>query len=929
MADLKIGFKIAVDSAGAQAAFGRFAAEAKASLTSVATTANQTDTALKSLGVKSTTSLKAELGSLKAAYATVATSGSASLADIRAATAALKQKTAELNAALSGGQIGQFNQQISAGAASQAAFAGWIGQVAHKMLALAAGLASVRQALSVVQGIVQTGAAFETFGVQLNTLYGDSAKAESAMGWIKQFTQTTPFQLEGVTQGFIKLKAFGLDPMDGTMQAIADQSAALGGSQEKLSGIVLALGQAWTKQKLQGDEILQLINQGVPVWDLLAKVTGKNTAELHQMSQAGLLGREVIRGLIDEMGKVNAGAAAKQMQTFNGQLSNLKDSWTQFQNTIAESGLLDYLKAELDQINTRISEMAASGELKAYAQQISSALIGAAQAVKSFATELYELRHILLGIIELWAGFKALKIASATIGSIRALIARAQIASGALKGMGTEISTMGGTAAGASPLLRALSLIRIAAPVGLTLYAAELFRLKANADASYETIQRLNNTKINALHTTADINAGGVGTKVLSAADLAKQTGYEQSVYAENLRQAQAYYAAMVEAATRGDKTITEAQAAENLAQKHAYDQALADLKQYQTQRGTAESAFNARLSTIKAQQTAIIEKALADQLRKYQAANAQLKKLQDERANIEQQFDQTAGQVNKQPAPDFLDIYGKINQAKGQLSDGDAKSAANSAEQARQLIEAASAAGSVSDYFLKDFLSRAKQVALDANTAQQADTQKQIDGYQASIDALKGAAEFLKTLPIGFDVAGAEQSAADLQAKVQALLSKNPLVIPVVLQKPDTADGEAGNIIQTGGLNKPSSSSSSTPGYATGGYISGAGTGTSDSILARLSNGEFVVRAAAVRNYGADFLHRINRLRLPKFASGGLIGRLAIPRLPSPAGTAAQSSGDTIFLNLPSGQKIGPMNAAPEVSATLKQAALMFGVAR
>ncbi|MFZ5621166.1 MAG: phage tail tape measure C-terminal domain-containing protein [Pseudomonadota bacterium] len=53
----------------------------------------------------------------------------------------------------------------------------------------------------------------------------------------------------------------------------------------------------------------------------------------------------------------------------------------------------------------------------------------------------------------------------------------------------------------------------------------------------------------------------------------------------------------------------------------------------------------------------------------------------------------------------------------------------------------------------------------------------------------------------------------------------------------------------------------------ASGGYISGPGTATSDSIPARLSNGEYVVRASAVRAYGASFLEAINQMRLPRFA--------------------------------------------------------------
>ena len=47
------------------------------------------------------------------------------------------------------------------------------------------------------------------------------------------------------------------------------------------------------------------------------------------------------------------------------------------------------------------------------------------------------------------------------------------------------------------------------------------------------------------------------------------------------------------------------------------------------------------------------------------------------------------------------------------------------------------------------------------------------------------------------------------------------------------------------------------------GGPVFGRGTATSDSIPAWLSNGEFVVRAAAVRKYGLSLLHSLNRMRL------------------------------------------------------------------
>lgn len=61
--------------------------------------------------------------------------------------------------------------------------------------------------------------------------------------------------------------------------------------------------------------------------------------------------------------------------------------------------------------------------------------------------------------------------------------------------------------------------------------------------------------------------------------------------------------------------------------------------------------------------------------------------------------------------------------------------------------------------------------------------------------------------------------------------------------------------------------------GYATGGLVSGPGTGTSDSIFAKLSNGEYVMRADAVSMFGTGLLDQMNAGQLPAFALGGGVG--------------------------------------------------------
>ena len=79
---------------------------------------------------------------------------------------------------------------------------------------------------------------------------------------------------------------------------------------------------------------------------------------------------------------------------------------------------------------------------------------------------------------------------------------------------------------------------------------------------------------------------------------------------------------------------------------------------------------------------------------------------------------------------------------------------------------------------------------------------------------------------------------------------------------------GSAGGASGLGGLIASFFSS----GFATGGYVTGPGTSTSDSIPARLSHGEYVVNARAVSRLGVSFLNAINGLSAgPRFSGGRL----------------------------------------------------------
>jgi len=82
-------------------------------------------------------------------------------------------------------------------------------------------------------------------------------------------------------------------------------------------------------------------------------------------------------------------------------------------------------------------------------------------------------------------------------------------------------------------------------------------------------------------------------------------------------------------------------------------------------------------------------------------------------------------------------------------------------------------------------------------------------------------------------------------------------------------------NPLNWGWFRSDTSSDTSPVKKASGGSVWGAGTGTSDSIPAMLSNGEFVVKESSAKNNRGLLEHLNNTGQLPGYANGGLVGAL------------------------------------------------------
>ena len=243
------------------------------------------------------------------------------------------------------------------------------------------------------KSFVDTASAFEQFRVQLTTITGSLQQAKASMGWITNFAATTPYELDEVTQAFIKLKNYGIDPTDGTLRILGDTASAMG---KRLDDAVEALADAMTgeferlkefgiKAGATADKVtLRFMKNGQ-----MMAITVKNSAE------------EIKKALMEIFGDKFAGGMERMSKTFRGMLSNLADYWTQFKNEVMESGVFNYIKAALEVILEKIKKLKQTGKFDEWARKTGKAITSAFEsAAKTLVKIPIYIEQAKLGFVE-------------------------------------------------------------------------------------------------------------------------------------------------------------------------------------------------------------------------------------------------------------------------------------------------------------------------------------------------------------------------------------------------------------------------------------------------------------------------------------------------------------------------------------------------
>lgn len=282
-------------------------------------------------------------------------------------------------------------------------------------------------------------------------------------------------------------------------------------------------------------------------------------------------------------------------------------------------------------------------------------------------------------------------------------------------------------------------------------------------------------------------------------------------------------------------------------------------------------SERNQYIAELKTQQERLVkasEKAAKDLVSAEKKANSELKKVRDERLEIEKRYQEAIAGMNAGGEASYGDAQALKVGARQALQAGDVEGAQAKAQAALKMLQDLQAAGA-NTYGFAGFIGELRDIELAANDIEQSRAEQKIADIKQEMINLKSAAAVLEDMPVSVKMDDA--ALAQVQAALDAL-AKREIIVKI---------GAEYDFSQPYTLQDPGPEPT---GYATGGYISGPGTGTSDSIPAYLSNGEYVINAAAVRKLGKRHLDMLNRgIPIPRFADGGMVGTVSSLQMASP----------------------------------------------
>ena len=791
---------------------------------------------------------------------------------------------------------------------------------------------------------VQAAAQMRQYEIAFQTMLKSAEAGTQMLRDLQQFAAETPFDVPGVVSAGQQLMAFGFkaEEIIPMLTNLGDAASGLGLGTEGVSRLAYALGQMQTSGKLNAQDMMQLTSAGISAWDMLAQAAGKTVAEMKDLCSKGAIDSKaavqtIVAGMNDQFG----GMMAKTSDEVAGLLANIEETAG---NTSAAVG--KYLteafniKGILKDVSDRLGEFqqkmqTATEQGKSMGDVIKECVPAPViAAIGAFAAVLVVVSVAAVATLGAVLGLSAgIVAAGAAIGAAIALIITywddlANAVKAAVQGILDAVVIIGTAVTEAI-----LGVVRwildtigdmwaditgdhnnwfndFADMLGDAMDAVEDFARKAIEwfNKVFAAKQRATATESSAddghggaggsygddssaekpkkrpaipkrplIIPSRDTNVAGTGGNGRNENFALKALQDENRIAQERKKIANDY----VRLVLKKEKDMWAAQNA--IAKKYG-----TDAQKYQIQ--LKEIEFNKK-QELQEEELAYTEQMLAAEnaLKEAQlrgASQKELEMLREKLALLKKTHQYTIDNINQTAAANAnsaqTDYYNK--EAEWQARHDTSSTVDKWSMDAERDFEAGKAkADKATTYeekvrLMNEALQKYDEEQQKINTIskiQQTSNQLAKDFSGAITDWITGAQSFGDAMK-------------NILQQLIAQLIQAAIYATIVAACTGGGGGFAAR--WKGAFGNA---------FASGGAVAGPGTGTSDSVPAMLSNGEYVLNAQAVDRLGVPFLNGLNTGRLRGFASGGLVGSGGAYNRPASVGSSSSSTSSSITLNV------------------------------
>lgn len=184
-----------------------------------------------------------------------------------------------------------------------------------------------------------------------------SNQAKEYIRELEDFAAYTPFSTESAISmaQYLQAMSVPINSSKSVLKVISDTAAATGATEENMQRIVTALGQILTKGKLAAEEVRQLANANIPIYDILKEQLKLTGQEIKNLGNLNINASKAVVAILDGLNERYKGASEKIADTLGGMTETIKDDALIIGEALFH-GTLDRLEERVTKIRDRLDE---------------------------------------------------------------------------------------------------------------------------------------------------------------------------------------------------------------------------------------------------------------------------------------------------------------------------------------------------------------------------------------------------------------------------------------------------------------------------------------------------------------------------------------------------------------------------------------------